>query len=129
MSAVAPTMLATAPTTPAISSTTPTTRHPLLCYKGRQINDTDLLRLSTKLFSLLALTTYRVIIIITMRNGAMTTATTVMPTRRKAQRPDNFVTTTRFLSKDKCTSIILFIFGIIFFIMSLTSLSFKQLFD
>ena len=30
---------------------------PLLCYNGRQIDDTDLLRLSTKLFGLLALTT------------------------------------------------------------------------
>jgi hypothetical protein len=32
---------------------------PLLCYKGRQIDDTDLLGLSTKLFGLLALTTSR----------------------------------------------------------------------
>ena len=58
-SAAASTTLATTPTTPATSPTTPTTRHPLLCYKGRQIDDTDLLRLSTKLFGLLALTTSR----------------------------------------------------------------------
>jgi len=52
-------MLAMTPTTPATSLTTPTTRHPLSCYKGRQIGDIDLLGLSTKLFGLLALTTSR----------------------------------------------------------------------
>jgi len=37
----------------------PTTRHLLPCYKGRQIDDTDLLEISTKFFGLLALTTCR----------------------------------------------------------------------
>ena len=58
-SVAAPTTLVVAPTTLATSTTTPTTRHPLLCYKGRQIDNTDLLGPSTKLFSLLALTTSR----------------------------------------------------------------------
>ena len=42
-SATAPTMVDLAPATPASSSGTPTTRRPLPCYKGRQIDNTDLL--------------------------------------------------------------------------------------
>jgi len=42
-SVVASTTLATAPTTPATSPTTLITRYPHLCYKGRQIDNTDLL--------------------------------------------------------------------------------------
>jgi hypothetical protein len=38
-----PTMLATAPTTPATAPTTPTTRQPLPRYKGRVIDNTDLI--------------------------------------------------------------------------------------
>jgi hypothetical protein len=41
--AMAPTTLVTAPTTPATSPTTPATRHLLPRYKGRQIDNTDLL--------------------------------------------------------------------------------------
>ena len=48
-----------APTTSASPSATPTTRHPLPRYKGKQINNTDLLdsidRVSTKLAETLAL--------------------------------------------------------------------------
>jgi hypothetical protein len=36
-------MLATVPTTPATAPTTPTTRRPLPCYKGRVIDNTDLI--------------------------------------------------------------------------------------
>ena len=42
-SVTAPTTLALVPTTPAISPTTPTTHCPRLCYKRRQIDNTDLL--------------------------------------------------------------------------------------
>jgi hypothetical protein len=42
-SATAPTTLATAPTTPATAPTTLTTRRPLPRYKGRTINNTDLI--------------------------------------------------------------------------------------
>ena len=52
-SAMAPTMLDLAPTTLASSSATPTTRRSLPRYKGRQIDNTDLLdsidRVGTKL--------------------------------------------------------------------------------
>jgi hypothetical protein len=41
---MAPTLLAMAPTTPATSSTTPATRRLLPRYKGRQIDNTDLLK-------------------------------------------------------------------------------------
>jgi hypothetical protein len=41
--ATAPTTLATAPTTPATAPTTPTTRRPLPRYKGRVIDNTDLI--------------------------------------------------------------------------------------
>ena len=48
-----------APTTPTSSSATPTTRRPLPCYKGRQIDNTDLLDsinlVGTKLAETLAL--------------------------------------------------------------------------
>ena len=48
-----------APTTPASSSATPTTRRPLPRYKGKQIDNTDLLdsidRVGTKLAETLAL--------------------------------------------------------------------------
>ena len=48
-----------APTTPTSSSATPTTRRPLPCYKGKQIDNTDLLdsidRVGTKLAETLAL--------------------------------------------------------------------------
>ena len=84
-SATTPTMLAMASTTPAMSPTTPITCCPLLSYKGRQIDDTDLLGLSTKLFGLIALTTCPVAIIIAMKNNAMTTATTVMITCQKVE--------------------------------------------
>ena len=88
--------LALAPTTLATSPTMPTTRRPLSCYKGRQIDDTDLLGLSTKLLSLLTLstkllglltlTTCHIVIMIATKNGAMTTATTVMTTRSGGTR-------------------------------------------
>ena len=56
---LAPTMMDLAPTTPASSSATPTTRRPLPRYKGRQIDNTDLLdyidRVGTKLAETLAL--------------------------------------------------------------------------
>ena len=56
---LAPTMVHLAPTTPASSSATPTTRHPLPRYKGKQIDNTDLLdsidRVGTKLAETLAL--------------------------------------------------------------------------
>jgi hypothetical protein len=42
-SATAQITLATAPTTPAMAPTTPTTRRPLPCYKGRMIDNTDLI--------------------------------------------------------------------------------------
>jgi hypothetical protein len=42
-SAMAPTTLATALTTPATAPATPITRRPLPCYKGRTINNTDLI--------------------------------------------------------------------------------------
>jgi hypothetical protein len=42
-SATAPTTLATAPTTPAMAPTAPTTRRPLPRYKGRVIDNTDLI--------------------------------------------------------------------------------------
>ena len=58
-SATTPTTLDLAPATPASSSVTPTTRHSLPRYKGRQIDNTDLLnsidRVSTKLAKTLAL--------------------------------------------------------------------------
>ena len=57
--ATAPTMVDLAPATPASSSATPTTRRPLPRYKGRQIDNTDLLdsidRVGTKLAETLAL--------------------------------------------------------------------------
>jgi len=81
-SVVAPTTPATTPTTQATYPTMPATCHPLSCYKGRQIDGTDLLGLSTKLFGLLA-----------AKNGATTTATTIMTTSQKARGPDNFVAT------------------------------------
>ena len=56
---LAPTMVHLAPTTPASPSATPTTRHPLPRYKGKQIDNTDLLdsidRVGTKLAETLAL--------------------------------------------------------------------------
>jgi hypothetical protein len=42
-SATAPTTLATAPTTPATAPTTPITRQPLPRYKGRMIDNTNLI--------------------------------------------------------------------------------------
>ena len=58
-SATAPTTVDLASTTPASSSATPTTRRPLPRYKGRQIDNTDLLdsidRVGTKLAETLAL--------------------------------------------------------------------------
>jgi hypothetical protein len=42
--AMAPTTLATAPTTPATALTTPTTHRPLPRYKGRMIDNTDLIK-------------------------------------------------------------------------------------
>jgi hypothetical protein len=42
-SATAPTTLATAPTTPATAPTMPITHRPLPCYKGRMIDNTDLI--------------------------------------------------------------------------------------
>jgi hypothetical protein len=42
-STTAPTTLAMAPTTPATASTTPTTRRPLPRYKGRVIDNIDLI--------------------------------------------------------------------------------------
>ena len=54
-----PTTVHLALTTPASSSATPTTRRPLPRYKGKQIDNTDLLdsidRVSTKLAETLAL--------------------------------------------------------------------------
>ena len=56
---LAPTMVHLAPTTPTSSSATPTTRRPLPRYKGKQIDNTDLLnsidRVGTKLAETLAL--------------------------------------------------------------------------
>ena len=56
---LAPTTVHLAPTTPTSSSTTPTTRRPLPRYKGKQIDNTDLLnsidRVGTKLAETLAL--------------------------------------------------------------------------
>ena len=56
---LAPTMVHLAPTTPASPAATPTTRHPLPRYKGRQIDNADLLdsidRVGTKLAETLAL--------------------------------------------------------------------------
>jgi len=58
-SAMALTMVDLAPATPASSSATPITRCPLPRYKGRQIDNTDMLdsidRVSTKLAETLAL--------------------------------------------------------------------------
>ena len=58
-SATALTMVDLAPSTPTSSSATPTTRRPLPRYKGRQIDNTDLLdsidRVGTKLAETLAL--------------------------------------------------------------------------
>jgi hypothetical protein len=61
----------------------------------------------TKLFSLLALTTCHVAIMIATKNGAMTTATTVMTTRQKARGPDNFVTTDQIL-RPKISALLVF---------------------
>ena len=59
---LAPTMVHLAPTTPASPSATPTTCHPLPRYKGRQIDNTDLLdsidQVDTKLAETLALVSY-----------------------------------------------------------------------
>ena len=56
---LAPTMVDLAPTTSASPSATPTTRRPLPRYKGKQIDNTDLLdsidRVGTKLAETLAL--------------------------------------------------------------------------
>ena len=56
---LAPTMVHLAPTTPTSSSATPTTHRPLPRYKGKQIDNTDLLdsinRVGTKLAETLAL--------------------------------------------------------------------------
>ena len=56
---LAPTMVHLAPTTPKSSSATPMTRRPLPRYKGKQIDNTDLLnsidRVGTKLAETLAL--------------------------------------------------------------------------
>ena len=56
---LAPTMVDLAPTTPASFSATPTTHRPLPRYKGKQINNADLLdsidRVDTKLAKTLAL--------------------------------------------------------------------------
>ena len=56
---LAPTMVHLAPTMPASPSATPTTYHPLPRYKGKQIDNTDLLdsidRVGTKLAETLAL--------------------------------------------------------------------------
>ena len=56
---LAPTTVHLASTTPASPSATPTTRHPLPRYKGKQIDNADLLdsidRVSTKLTETLAL--------------------------------------------------------------------------
>ena len=56
---LAPTTVHLAPTTPASSSATPTTHHPLPRYKGKQIDNTDLLDsidwVGTKLAETLAL--------------------------------------------------------------------------
>ena len=56
---LAPTMVNLAPTTSASPSATPTTRRPLPRYKGKQIDNTDLLdsidRVGTKLAETLAL--------------------------------------------------------------------------
>ena len=56
---LAPTTVHLAPTTPTSPSATPTTHHPLPRYKGKQIDDTDLLdsidRVDTKLVETLAL--------------------------------------------------------------------------
>ena len=56
---LAPTTVHLAPTMPASPSATPTTRHPLPRYKGKQIDNTDLLdsidRVGTKLAETLAL--------------------------------------------------------------------------
>ena len=56
---LAPTTVDLAPTMPASSSATPTTRRPLPRYKGKQIDNTDLLdsidRVGTKLAETLAL--------------------------------------------------------------------------
>ena len=56
---LAPTTVHLAPTTPASPSATPTTCHPLPRYKGKQIDNTDLLdsidRVGTKLAETLAL--------------------------------------------------------------------------
>jgi hypothetical protein len=41
---------------------------------------------------------------IATKNGAMTTATTVMTTGRKARGPDNFIATDQISIKDKYTS-------------------------
>ena len=58
-SAMAPTTVDLAPAMPASSSAMPTTRHPLPRYKGRQIDNTDLLDsidwVGTKLAETLAL--------------------------------------------------------------------------
>jgi hypothetical protein len=43
-SALAPTTLATALSTPAMAPTTPTTHRPLPQYKGRMIDNTDLIK-------------------------------------------------------------------------------------
>ena len=55
----APTTMDLAPTTPTSPTATPTTHHPLPRYKGKQIDDTDLLdsidRVDTKLVETLAL--------------------------------------------------------------------------
>ena len=55
----APTMVHLALTMPTSSSATPTTHHPLPCYKGKQIDNIDLLdsidRVGTKLAETLAL--------------------------------------------------------------------------
>ena len=58
-SVTAPIALGLTPVTPALSSATSTTRRPLPCYKGKQIDDTDLLdsinRVGTKLAETLTL--------------------------------------------------------------------------
>ena len=68
-SATTPITLATALTNPATSLTTLTTCCPHPSHKGRQIDNADLLGLSTKLFSLLAPTTCHVAIMMPRRTA------------------------------------------------------------
>jgi hypothetical protein len=90
-----------------------------------QINKASRVKLSAScvepqasLLGLLAPTTYHVATMITVKNGATTTATAVVTTGQKARGPGNFVTANQTLCP-KISTLSIFIFNTIFAMMFL----------